>query len=267
MRRRHVGLVLGWIAVGAMFGSARRSAADELELRGGGRLSGIIVQRTQATVTLETGTGLVTLPLSLVLRVNDGRSALETWRERSSQLSPTDLAGWTALARWAAEHDLLTQARSAWERVLGLDPGHPEANTALGNVRVSGAWTRREEASPGPAPAPRDDHSSAMESAARVREAEARAREAEARARAAEAGGQSDGGQADDSNGIPIWWGASNNLVPDHDRRPRRPCCGPPPPTPGPEPPGTPTSSIGPTRPPTVSHPGSVRPGGRSSVR
>jgi len=202
--------------------AAAPALADEIHLKGGGRVSGRIVERTATRVAIETGPGRLTLPLSRVERIVEGRSSLEVFAERAADLAPGDVAGWAELAHWAEERDLLTQARLAWQRVLATDPGHPEANAGLGRVPVGGVWMSTEDAyrSRGyvsfegrwltPA-----EHEAAVrereadEAAARgqreadlrVQEAEARVREAEARALEAEAA--ADGTTA----GIPIGYG------------------------------------------------------------
>ena len=81
------------------------TGADEIQLRGGGRLSGVVVEKTDRTITIETGPGQVTLPLSLVEKIVDGRSVIEIWQERSSALASDDarrLGGARALGRGAA---------------------------------------------------------------------------------------------------------------------------------------------------------------------
>ena len=113
--------------------------ADEIHLKGGGRVSGRIVERTATRVAIETGPGRVTLPLSRVERIVEGRSALEVFAERAAELDAGDAEGWAELARWAEERDLLTQARVAWQRVLATDPAHPEANAGARPGRRSTA--------------------------------------------------------------------------------------------------------------------------------
>jgi hypothetical protein len=191
------------------------AVADEVILRNGGRITGVVVERTPATVVIETGPGRVTLPMSRVERIVDGRSAIGTFGERAANLEAGDVEGWAALARWAEDHELLTQARGAWQRVLAIDPHHPEANAGLGRVSFGGVWMSPEDAyrargyvefegrwlTPAEHEAAVRERAAdqaamleAREADARVREAEARAREAEARAAEAAAGyGQSDG--------------------------------------------------------------------------
>ncbi|HEX9190216.1 MAG TPA: hypothetical protein VGB87_24275, partial [Vicinamibacteria bacterium] len=202
---------------------AAAAPADEVLLKGGGRVSGVVVERTPTAVVIETGPGRVTLPMSRVERIVEGRSNLAAYRDRAAQLAPADAAGWADLARWAGDRGLLTQSSEAWQRVLAVDPAHTEANAALGRVEVDGSWLSEEDAYRARGyvsfegrwvtPAEHDalvrervaEEASARdrrEAALRVREAEARAREAEARAREAEAAAQ-----PVDDGGIPYWWG------------------------------------------------------------
>jgi hypothetical protein len=243
---------------------AAAAPADEVRLKGGGRVSGVVVERTPTAVVIETGPGRVTLPMSRVERIVEGRSTLAAYRERAAQLTPADAAGWADLARWAGDRGLLTQAREAWQRVLAADPAHAEANAALGRVEVDGSWLSQEDGyrvrgyvpfeGRWVTPAEHDalvreraaEEASARdrrEAVLRVREAEARAREAEARAREAEAAAQTV-----DDGGIPYWWGwGGGPAYPPVDPWPPEPL--PDPPAVRPDPPGTPPSSIGPLKP------------------
>jgi len=182
--------------------------ADDVLLTGGGRLSGVIVQRTAAAITLDTGPGRVTLPMSRVVRVVTGRADLAIYRQRAAQLMPDNVAGWLSLAAWAEDHGLLTQAREAYAYVLTLDANNAAAHRALGHVWTGERWATLEDSYRARGFIPfegswvsPDEHRAIIEermaaaaadrdraeAAARVREAEARARVAEAEARMAEA--------------------------------------------------------------------------------
>jgi hypothetical protein len=195
---------------------------DEILLRGGGRVSGVIVERTPTSVAIETGPGRVTLEMSRVQSIVESGSFLAEFQERAAQLDARDAVGWAALARWAKDRDLLTPAADAWRHVLSLDPNHPEANAALGRVQVDGAWMEAEDGYRARGLVPFEgrwvtpaEHEAALRERAfeeasareereadlRVREAEARAREAEARAQEAEA--ETDA--AAEPGGIPLW--------------------------------------------------------------
>ncbi len=203
-----MGLKLRIVSVSIVGGLLAASAAqgDEVILKNGGRLTGRVVERTAARLTIETGPGTIVLAMSRVDRIVEGRSALGVFTERAAELSPDDVGGWADLARYAEERDLPTQARQAWNRVLAREPGNPEANAGVGRVQVSGAWMSSDEAyrSRGyvfyegrwVTPSEHDalvrerlaDEAAARdarESRVRVREAEARAEEAETRAREA----------------------------------------------------------------------------------
>lgn len=209
------GLAAGLATVLAAGLLAAPALCDELVLKNGGRVSGRIVERSATRVVIETGPGLVTLPLSRVERIVESRSSLEVFGERAAELDAGDDAGWTELALWAEERDMLTQARFAWQRVLAVDPGSPQANAGLGRVAVDGVWMSADDAYrtqgyvsyEGRWLTPAEHEAALREAEARdaaardareadlrVREAEARAREAEARAAEAEAAASTEGG-------------------------------------------------------------------------
>jgi hypothetical protein len=233
------------------------AAADDIYLKGGGKVSGRILSRTETSVEIDVGAGKVTLPMSAVLRIEERRSALHDYHDRASALRADDAKGWLELARWATKQGLGTQARQAYERVLRVDPSHPEANRAVGNVLLDGVWMTEEQSylargfvrfegewmlpqereailreRQGAAEAERRQ----LDAEVRARDAELRAMEAEARAREAEAAA------APPTGGIPLWWGWGSwgpwpvwpnppIVVPPNPRPP-----GPRPP--GPRPPG-----------------------------
>ena len=239
-------------------------AADEVFLRGGGKMTGEVVSEDGQSIVLEVGPGKVTVPAARVLRIERSRSPLGSYRERASRLSPDDAQGWLELAFWAEERDLGTQAQEAFERVLRIDPANASANGALGRVQMDGRWMSQEDSyrSRGyvyyegdwmtPAEhearlqlkaAERQAASAQREGELRVREAEARAEQAEAEARRAEAEAQST-----TYGGLPLWWGGSSVIVPPMRPFPHpilpprpRPVATPHPvPKPDPRPPPTP---------------------------
>jgi hypothetical protein len=199
---------------------AGAAAADELYLKGGGRLSGRIVSRTETTIEVDVGAGRIGVPTSSVLRIEEGRSPLQEYEERAGRLAPGDVEGWVALGEWATTKGLGTQAREAYHRALAASPDDPRANGALGNVKTNGKWVSEEESyrargyvqyegewvtaaerdAAERARAAEDDRDRERQEAdRRVQEAEGRAAEAEAKAKEAEAQ------QA--SEGIPLWYG------------------------------------------------------------
>jgi tetratricopeptide (TPR) repeat protein len=189
--------------------------ADTVYLRGGGKVSGRIVSRTEDQVEVDVGAGTIKVRMANVMRIDEERSALDEYAQRAQGLGPQDVDGWRELGRWAKSRGLNTQARQAYEKVLAVAPNDPEANEALGRVQVGGRFVSEEESyrekgyvqfeGEWMTPAERDamtrNRSAAAEADPRAREAEARAREAEARAREAESQAQ------EEQQGIPLYWG------------------------------------------------------------
>ena len=193
--------------------------AEQVILKNGGRISGILVERSASHVLMQIGPGQVKIPLANVERVVEGRSALATFSERAERLQPMDREGWLDLGSWARDAGLATQARQCFERVLALDPENAIAQAGVGNVLLNGRWLNPDEAYRARGyvrfegswmlPEERDERvrdrvergevaRARAEAQARIAEAEARARAAEAHARQAEAAG---------SSGIPLGYG------------------------------------------------------------
>jgi hypothetical protein len=198
-------------AVLALLFAAVGVSADEVHLRSGGQLSGIIVARTASSVEIEVSAGRVTIPHRLIDRIVEGESPLARYNVRARALADDDVLGWLMLADWARGADLSGQARDAYQHVLRVDPDNAAAHAALGHRRVESQWMTREEAMQAQGfvrfegewvqPGYRDSVLAERDAAARQRaeaeqarlavaEAQARAREAEARARVAEAEAQ-----------------------------------------------------------------------------
>ena len=124
-------------------GSAR---ADVLHLKTGGRLEGILVTEGPATLTLDMGSGKLSLPRSSVLRIERKESALAEYRARLASVSRGDVTAYAELARFAAEHGLRSEARVMWARVVSLDPRNVEGHLALGHVLVDGRYVDEDTA-------------------------------------------------------------------------------------------------------------------------
>jgi len=207
--------------------------ADVVFVKGGGRIEGEVVEQGPDRVVIEVSAGRVTLPRARIERMVLGSSSLAEFRARAARLAAGDVEGWLALAAWARDHELVTQSRGAYERVLSLDPANAAAHQALGHVFVAGrwltldesyrargyvqfegSWVRPEEqqAALSERAAYAAERRDRIEAEARIREAEARARTAEAEARRAEA----DQRQVD-TEGIPypyVFGGGFGPVVP-----------------------------------------------------
>lgn len=219
-------------AVGVLGASAL--AADVVHLKNGGKIEGRVVERSATAVTVDVGGGTMTLQLTSVARIEEGRSRLDEYDDRLAALADDDIDGWAELAVWASRNGLSTHAIDAWEHILDLDADNERANRALGRMRFDGRWMPEEEAYRAQGLVkfegrwmPPDERDTVLrererraeteririEAEARARAAEARAAEAEARAREAET-------EEPVYYAVPYYWGVWG---PGHWQRPRPP--------------------------------------------
>jgi hypothetical protein len=233
--------------------------ADEVLLVGGGKITGTIVEKTKDAVVIEAAAGQISVPMRRVLKIVDPDSGVDAYRTRAAALGPRDVDGWAALARWAEEQNLMAESRAAWQKVLVLDPFHPEAKAAVGHADPDRTYKATEdeyraqgyEQFEGRWVTPTERRALQRERAAeeardqqvrQANEAEARAREAEARARRAEPGPP----PSDDAGTTPAR--PSDVLPPDSGPRPTEVYISRKPPRPEPTPKPAP-AGIAPTQP------------------
>jgi hypothetical protein len=202
--------------------------ADSVFLKSGGEIKGEVVEQRADAIVMEVGPGRITVPMRNVARIVSSTTDLGVYHARAAALAPRDVAGWLSLAAWAQRHDLATQAREAYERVLAVDPMNADAHLALGNVRMGNQWLSGADANrarglvefDGTWMTPEErqlrfqeravaaqERQAIREGDARTREAEARAREATARAEAAEADARQAREGQPAENGIPLGYG------------------------------------------------------------
>jgi hypothetical protein len=133
-----ISLLLLFLAPGVLF-------ADTVNLKGGGRLSGRIVEQNAEKVLVDVGDGIVGVSMDRVEKIVKGPSTLDDYETRASKLGQQDLDGWRGLAQWASTKGLSLQARTAYQRVLAIAPDDAEARRALGFVQIDGRWLTEEE--------------------------------------------------------------------------------------------------------------------------
>jgi hypothetical protein len=193
--------------------------ADEVLLKGGGKISGRILSRSETAVQVDVGAGIITVPMASVLSIEQKRSIVDEYEERAARVKDGDVQGWLQLARWSLTQGLGTQARRAYEHVLGIEPQNVEANQGLGQVLVDGRWVPEPEVhrarglvqfegqwmTPAERDAVLEERDDRFNELLRL-DAERRARDAEARAAEAEARAQQAAGYA--VGGIPLYYGS-----------------------------------------------------------
>ena len=119
--------------------------ADDVYLRGGGQITGTIVERTTDSVRVDVGGGTLTVRMSSVVRIEETVSPLQEYRARAARIPEGDVEAWRELARWATSGALGTMASQAWSKVVETMPDDPEANRALGRVQYGERWVTEEE--------------------------------------------------------------------------------------------------------------------------
>jgi hypothetical protein len=210
------------VAVLATLLTTGTALADDVILKSGGKVSGRIVSRTATSIEVDVGAGRITVPVSSVVRIEEGRSPLQEYEERAGRTAAGDVDAWLALGDWASDQGLSSQAREAWNRALAAAPDNPRANAALGNAQVNGHWMSEDDAyrargyvkfegdwmTPAEHDAILSQRAHDDEQERRTRESEQRAKDAEARAAEAEARARQAEEEADQAqDGLPMWYG------------------------------------------------------------
>lgn len=120
--------------------------ADDVYLRGGGQITGEIIERSEDSVTVDVGGGgTITARMSSVVSIEEGISPLQEYRTRAEEIPAGDAEAWRELARWATGRALSSQAARAYKQVVEILPNDQEANHALGRVQLNGKWVTEEE--------------------------------------------------------------------------------------------------------------------------
>lgn len=120
--------------------------ADVVHLKGGGRITGEIVEQTAESVTVNIGGGNLSVGASSVVRIEKSTSPVQEFRTRAASIPSGDAEAWRELGDWAASGGQATLAGEAYSQVVAILPDDPEANRALGRVQYNGAWVAEAEA-------------------------------------------------------------------------------------------------------------------------
>ncbi len=121
--------------------------ADEIVIKGGGTLVGLIRGEDKDGVTIELHTGVITVPRDLIEEIRKGGACpLVEYYRRTAQLEKSrDAAAILELALWATHQGLSRVARQQFERVIELDPNNETAREGLGFKRHNGKWLAPDE--------------------------------------------------------------------------------------------------------------------------
>ncbi|HEX9940432.1 MAG TPA: hypothetical protein VGG03_00330 [Thermoanaerobaculia bacterium] len=100
--------------------------ADDVYLVNGGKFEGVIAETTASQVRIRMQGGVLSLPKSQVLRVEEGDTNLSEFLRRKEALKKNGSArDWLELSRWAKDKELGQAARESALAAAALDPHLP----------------------------------------------------------------------------------------------------------------------------------------------
>lgn len=110
------------------------AGADEVFLNNGRVLSGTVIEQSESKVVIDVAAGRLSLPMSMVERVESGDSEVSEFQQRASALAADDVGGWLRLAFWAKDERLDTKSKEAFEKVVAIDADNIVAREILGTL-------------------------------------------------------------------------------------------------------------------------------------
>lgn len=111
--------------------------ADEVTVRGGAKLRGLVLEskNDSGELRLLTSSGMLPIPRSQVVEVTTQETAGERYQAMRELLKGDDVAGHFELAKWCRLKGLITGAEEELAVVLRLDPQHKDAAQLLAATR------------------------------------------------------------------------------------------------------------------------------------
>jgi len=136
---------LAFVFLVALLG-AFPAAGEVVHLKNGRHLEGEVLAVEGGKVSIRTALGTLSLPESMVERIDGTESLLEMVERTLARLPAGDADGVFELARQCRDRGATTLARTLFERVLEIDSEHAGARRELGHVRHEGRWMTEAEA-------------------------------------------------------------------------------------------------------------------------
>lgn len=119
--------------------------ADIIVTTSGGTIVGKIIEEKENEVRIKTDKGpIITLSRDEIDTITKEKPE-DTFARKWKAVRGDDVKGYMELAQWAKDQKLEKQATDCYEKVIKLEPDHPEAHIALGYERVAGKWLKGEE--------------------------------------------------------------------------------------------------------------------------
>lgn len=133
-------------AVLVVLAAALAARADVIHLKNGRTLEGKVLGESGGKVKVRTVGGVVEISRADIERIEVVKTPREVYEERLAALAPDDADGCFELALYCRENHLPKEEKELYAKALAIDPQHPGANEAVGNVRVDGEWMTPAEA-------------------------------------------------------------------------------------------------------------------------
>jgi hypothetical protein len=118
------------------------AAADEVVLRNGAILSGVVREEGEKVV-LELDFGTMTFSKGEVRSVRKTADPIKEYEQKLA--AATDAKSIYEVAMWAREKGLTSRANDLLRKVISLDPDHEGARKALGFQKIDGKWLEGDE--------------------------------------------------------------------------------------------------------------------------
>lgn len=136
---------LAAVIVGLVFGLYAICDGDVIYLNTGGVVKGKIIERDIDKLVVRTPYGLTTIPADDIDYIEEGGSLKEMYEERLKQIRGNDIDAHYNLGVWLRNVGMFEEAKAEFDRVIKLDPDHPDARCELGYVRKGDKWLTEEE--------------------------------------------------------------------------------------------------------------------------
>jgi hypothetical protein len=128
-----------------LLGVVPAASADEVTLKNGSKLEGA-VQEDGNTVTVDVGSGIVTLNRSDIKSINRPNELVQDYDRRYQAIKPDDVNGYYQLYLWTRQQEgMKARGERLLRKILEVDPNHEQTRRALGYVNHKGAWLTQDE--------------------------------------------------------------------------------------------------------------------------
>lgn len=139
---------VGWIAALAILVPAGKAAADDVKLRGGGMLRGVVrpVEGQEGYVEIHTpkSSKPYVFRREQILQITPERTPLHAYFEQRDSIEETADAHYE-FGLWCEENGLTGPATDHHRRAVELDENHEFAQKKLGRVFFDGRWISHDE--------------------------------------------------------------------------------------------------------------------------